>query len=346
MSRSLRRLLSAQSRLRHRLSALVGVVGLVGLASGAEGQARSFGPLTTEDGAPLHRVGLTAPAETPDPVEPGSLRWGTWIAFSNVFEQDFAGGHALLIDMERLLTTIQVRFGVARNLEMGGRLSFETTGGGRLDPFLTWWHTWLGVGNANRERFPHGVYHQTLETGEGETVLDVPRRTFGLEDIRLFGKWRLAGGDDASRALSVRVTTRIPTAEGAFVRERSDLDVSAIGRVSGGAWHGHAMLGATTVRATSRAEARMFQDRSYHALLGLERSLGDTWGAVVQYHVSSALLRTFEHREIDGPSYNLTFGVAGTLDDGWRWDVSFQEDLPPDTPAADFTLGVRLSRAW
>jgi hypothetical protein len=26
--------------------------------------------------------------------------------------------------------------------------------------------------------------------------------------------------------------------------------------------------------------------------------------------------------------------------------VSFQEDLPADTPAADFTLGLTLSRRW
>ncbi|MDZ7779052.1 MAG: DUF3187 family protein [Gemmatimonadota bacterium] len=346
MSRSPVQPPSARARARGVLWVVAGLLGLFTSASRAAGQAPALGPLTSEDGAPLHRLGLTAPAESPDPVGTGSLRWGSWMAFSNVFEQEAGAEHVLLIDMERLVTTAQVRYGVTRDLEIGGRLTFETTGGGNLDPFLTWWHTFLRVGNANRERFRDGAYHQTVEMEGGETVLDVPRRIFGLEDIRLFGKWRLAGSEDAPATLSLRLTTRIPTAGGPFVQENTDLDVSALGRVSRADWHGHAMLGASTVRATSDADVRMFQARSYHALLGIERSLGDGWAAVVQYQMSSPLLRSFEHRELDGPSFNLTFGVAGTLDDTWRWDVSFQEDLPTDTPAADFTLGVRLSRAW
>ena len=40
------------------------------------------------------------------------------------------------------------------------------------------------------------------------------------------------------------------------------------------------------------------------------------------------------------------YGLSGSFGDGWRWDASFQEDLPADTPAIDFTLGLRLSKRW
>jgi hypothetical protein len=38
--------------------------------------------------------------------------------------------------------------------------------------------------------------------------------------------------------------------------------------------------------------------------------------------------------------------MSGALGERWHWDASFQEDLPSDTPAIDFTLGLRVSRSW
>jgi hypothetical protein len=38
--------------------------------------------------------------------------------------------------------------------------------------------------------------------------------------------------------------------------------------------------------------------------------------------------------------------MSGALGERWRWDASFQEDLPSDTPAIDFTVGLRVSRSW
>ena len=106
------------------------------------------------------------------------------------------------------------------------------------------------------------------------------------------------------------------------------------------------MLGATTVRAVSRDVRSAFRSRAYHGMIAGERQLAEGLSAVVQYQVSSPVLRAFSERELDGPSANLAFGVVGRVGDRWRWDLSFQEDLPADTPAADFTLGLKLSRSW
>ena len=43
---------------------------------------------------------------------------------------------------------------------------------------------------------------------------------------------------------------------------------------------------------------------------------------------------------------NLVFGATGRVGESWRWDASFQEDIPADTPAVDFTIGLRVSRSW
>ena len=56
-----------------------------------------------------------------------------WLGFSNIFEQDSANTYELFLDMERLLSTTTLRYGLIEGLEVGGRLTFETNGGGVLD---------------------------------------------------------------------------------------------------------------------------------------------------------------------------------------------------------------------
>lgn len=326
------------------------VIGLLAAAAWAavpiSAQSRALGPLTSEDGAPLHRASMNATTTAADPIDAGEVRWGVWLAYSNIFEQDSTRSHILLVDMERLISATQVTVGVRDGLEVGGRLTFETTGPGVLDGTVSWWHERLGAGNANRERFPEGEYDQRLQNGDGSVLLDAPRRTLALDDVRLFGKIRLAGSSEGRGALTARATTRFPVANDPRVRERAEAGVSLLGRLSGDLWHAHAMVGGNTIRALSKVEDEVFRRAAYHWMLGIERTLGPELAGVVQYHVSSPVMRSFEHREVDGNSYNLTLGLLGRVGQTWRWEVSLQEDLPADTPAADFTFGLRVSRAW
>jgi hypothetical protein len=81
-------------------------------------------------------------------------------------------------------------------------------------------------------------------------------------------------------------------------------------------------------------------------MLGAERSRGDNFSALIQYSAGTPALRGFRNREVDQAAANLVFGLAGRVGSVWSWEASFQEDIPADTPAIDFTLGVRLSRVW
>jgi hypothetical protein len=263
---------------------------------------------------------------------------------SNVFEQDSTERHVVFIDMERLLTAVTVRWGAGESLEVGGRLTFETTGGGVLDSFVHGFHDLLGFGQANRDRFPEGRYSQWLSDGGRDVYLDVGARTMGLEDARLFAKWRALDSGGRS-VLSLRAEGRLPAQSNRGVARRSDASLAALARLGMGAWYLHGMLGAARVRAAPEL-APILRGGSAFLVLAAERSLGSSMAAVVQYQVSTPLLRGFDHRELDWPASNLVVGVAGRMGTAWSWDVSFQEDLPADTPAIDFTVGLRVSRTW
>jgi hypothetical protein len=284
-------------------------------------------------------------SERADPVDRGTLTTDLWVGYSNIFEEDSTATHELFLDMEQLIKVVNIRYGVAEGWEVGGGVTLETTGGGILDSFISWWHTKLSLGNGNRERYPEDGHHARLRFPGGETFLDTGPRTLALGDIRLFAKWRAASNDDGSSALSLRAVTRIPVHDDQTGGERTDLALMALGSLPLGDWRLHGMVGSASARASPEL-APILRSATVFGMLGAEHALSDRLAGVVQYMWSSPLLTGFGERKIDHWSGNLVFGVAGRLGKLWQWQANVQEDIPAGTPAVDFTLGLALSRQW
>lgn len=310
----------------------------------ASAQNPSHGPLTFEEGSPLHRLSYTAMMEDGGLTAPGTVVAELYMGLSNIFEQDSSATHVLLLDLERVVTTLTVRWGATGRLELGGRVTLETTGGGVLDGVILAFHERVGFGQANRDRFVEGAYDQRLRKGDGTVFLDIPRKTLGFEDARLFAKLEAAGSDDGRNVLSLKTEIRLPGRSNRAASERVDVALMAVGRLGLGNWFLHGMVGASTVRASTALEP-ILRGASTFLTLGLERSFG-ALSAVAQYQAQSPVLKSFDHRELDRAATNMIFGLSGDLGELWSWDASLQEDLPADTPAVDFTLGLRVSRAW
>lgn len=309
------------------------------------GPFRFFGPLTTEEAGPLQRVSYTHTVEGADLVPAGRIQGDLWMGYANIFEQDSAATHDLFLDLERLSTTVGLRAGLTQRLEVGGRLSFETTGGGILDGFISGWHSKLGLGNGNREKYPNGVYAQRLRDGRGDLRLDVPQRTLALEDVRLFAKWRAWRSAVGDKLVSLRAVARIPTQQNRVGPQRSDFALMALVRTADAPWYFHGTVGGATVRAARDFDG-LLRRQSFFMDLAVERNLTPWLSGLAQLAVASPRLQGFGDPELDGWPVNLVFGLAGEVGDGWRVDVSFQEDIPPNTPAVDFTLGVGIRKAW
>ncbi|MDT8341989.1 MAG: DUF3187 family protein, partial [Longimicrobiales bacterium] len=293
---------------------------------------------------PLQRLSLTPMVEMADPVGEGRLRADLWFGYSNIFEQDSTDTHNLYLDLERLVTALTVRYGVNERLEVGARATMETTHSGFLDSTVDSFHRILSLGNGDRDRFPQGAFGQRLERG-GELVLDVEQRGFALEDVRLFAKWLLYRGADRGSALSVRGVARIPTQDNRVGSERSDVGLMLLGRRRLGGWHLHSMLGAATVRRAPELRD-LLEGSQYFAMVGVERPFSENFSGLLQFTVQSPLVTGFDEGEVDGHVINTVFGVAWRTGGGWRWEIGFQEDTPPERPSVDFTLQVGVSRSW
>ncbi len=326
-------------------AALVLVAFLVSPAPSAA-QETSYGPLTYEEGSPLYRVGLTPRSEIADPVGAGELHADLYVAYGSLFEQDSTESYELMMDTERLISAATVRYGIAEGLEVGGRLTFETTWAGFMDSVLSDFHKVLHLPNGDRDSFPVDEYHMYLRNGDGDLVLDIPRSAFVLEDVRLFAKWRHFRSTEGGRDVgSLRVVARIPTRANTVGTERVDVAGMLLTRLSRERWHYHGMVGVGTVRGPPELES-LLNDVDVFYLVAVEHNVGDSWSWLIQYQGNLPRFHSVDRRDLDGFPGNLVLGFAGLAGGTWRWDVSFQEDLIAPGPAVDFTLAFRVSRAW
>jgi hypothetical protein len=308
-------------------------------------QQPSFGPLTWEEGSPLQRLAFTVATEGADVVGEGAWSVELYNGFSNIFEQDSTATHTLFLDMERLTTALTIRWGAGERLEVGGRTTLESTGAGVLDDVILAFHDGLGFGQANRDRFPSGAYRQWLSDGDDRVYLDRPPGTLGLRDVRLFAKWRAWRSADGRSLLSLRSVGRLPVRGPPESNGRPDGALMGLWRLGVGSWYTHGMVGLSVTPASAPLEP-VLRGHSTFLTLALERSLGSDLAALVQLQTQSAALRSFHNRELDRAPTNVLVGVAGRMGREWTWDASFQEDVPADTPAVDFTLTLRVGRRW
>jgi hypothetical protein len=275
----------------------------------------------------------------------GALRLDLWMGYTNIFEQDSADAVTLYLDTERMINTASVRYGLSERLEIGGRVTTETDWGGFLDGFMVGMHDALGLGSRYRRDFPSGAYRQTLESRDGRVLVDLPKRTFDVVDVRAFAKWSAVATADGRRALSLRAVARIPAATDGVGAQRADVSLMALGRTAWRSFHLHGMAGAATVRRSPELRD-VLRGGGGFAMIGAERPFNDHLSGVVEFTGATAILRSFGDWDVDGMPSNVVFGLVGRTSGGWRWEVAMQEDVPPWGPSLDFTVQLALSRTW
>lgn len=314
--------------------------------AGSPSPLPSLGPLTSEEGAPLQRLGLTPAMEGAALTPNGRVRADVWMGYSSIWEQDSSAVANVFLDLERLITAATVRVGVADRLEVGARATVERTGGGFLDRGILRFHKIIQMGDRRRRDYPRDAYGQWLRDAEGTLLVQIPGRSVPtLEDVRLFAKGALLKPEDGRWALAVKGEVRIPTADNTLGSERADVALTVMGRTAWRGFHVHALAGGTTVRRSPEL-AGVLRGRQWVGMLGVERPLRPGLSAVAQLTGSTPLLRRFGDHDVDGAPTNLVFGFVGRTRSGWRWEAALQEDVPPRGPSNDFAVQVSLGRAW
>ncbi len=302
------------------------------------------GPLALAERNPLYDLFYIPVGASADGLAAGQTQVDIGFGYSNIFERSETPTHSQLFDLERLSTTVTVRYALTGRFEAGGRLTVHSSWGGFLDPLIEGIHGAFGVSNGERDRAEQGQYTLLLRERDGTVLFNARQRGFAPADLQLFGRAQIAGGAQERFALAARTTLKLPTGVEGTNTGRVDLATELLGRWSAGSWHWHGMLGATTVRAP---EELADLSRGAAVLLGaaVERTLGRAVSVIIQAQSSSRYVAGIGEDELDDFPLIVGFGVAGSRE-SWTWQAAFVEDIPPNGPSADVTLHFQFSRRW
>ncbi len=303
----------------------------------ASGVAR--GPFQSMERSPVYRASHTPSAQPGEVTSAGRVEVGFATTYSNIFEWVDRPGLQHWLDTERWINQVDLRWGVAEGWEAGARLSTRTDWGGFLDGLIQWWHHRLGLPNGDREQVDDYLFNASIER-EGEAIFEQTSGT-RLEDPVVFVGRQLFASPE--RSLALRASAKLPVGSSGTHSGNADVSVQLDGRRSWTRWHAYAGLGWTTVRLQPSLEP-FSTGGAWVGHLSVERETGPI-DVQLQFQGGSAYLEGVGDRELD--RFPLNFGVGASFDlAGWRWEAVFVEDIRPNSPSVDFTLDIRLRRAF
>ncbi|MEQ9568678.1 MAG: DUF3187 family protein [Longimicrobiales bacterium] len=305
-----------------------------------------LGPLRVAERNPLYHLFLTPTVEGTEVLEGGAWRVGISTAYSNIFEYNSSEAFLQLFDLERASTVVALSRGLGGGVEIGASLGLQHNWGGFLDPAIQGLHDLFGLPNADREKVENGGFDVYLgsRARRPQVFIDLPPGT-GMEAPRAWVAWRLAGGPRSRGDITLRTTVKFPGGDHRASSRGTDVAAELAVRRSWGATHLHASGGLVRFEVPTRL-APIMRDEAWFGSVALEQRVASWLSLVGQFFGGSRYASGFGFEELDNLPLNLAVGGRGRLGEAWRWQVSFTEDVPPNSPSVDFTLDVALTRTW
>lgn len=320
-----------------RMVALVVTLLLPGPAALAA-QGVGNGPFRVPEQHPIYNFFLTPRPERADLLTEGSVEVAVRSTYSNVFEFARRDAVQATFDYERWTNAAEIAWAPRAGFEVGIRSALVTGWGGFLDGLVQWYHKRLNLPNGDRDAVEDGDFTVSL-VARGDSLVSLESGTHVADPV----VWVALPIFQGRRALSARASVKLPVGSPDWSSGRVDVAVQVDGRHVFTRWAAYGGIAVGTVNAAPRLDG--YTPSSAVSLhLGVERRLGETWGAMVQLQGSSPFLRDLGHPELDRVPVNLGVGLTGRTRSGWLWQAAFTEDVRPDSPAVDFTLDLHLSR--
>ncbi|MBI4237483.1 MAG: DUF3187 family protein [Deltaproteobacteria bacterium] len=336
------------------------VAGVAGLAilgvSGALAAREPFpahGPIPYRHQHPLYlqSLGLTPMRAVALPRGDGVV--GLRMEHSNIFEQFINTTADVRIDTEQLRMTVDLAYGLPHNFTLEAEIPFVHTGGGRLDSFLQWWHSVLGVPNAGREFFTNDQHvFRILDRPSGAERYQVAPIPLALGDASLRLRHHLVTETARRPAIGWFAACEFPTGKRSQGLGNGNLDygVGLLMEKNEGRWHGY-FNGGYFVSAGTPALADAIHPIQFNYVVGGEFSVSRQVALHAQLHGGTPLLTGLGDTRWDSFPLDLMMGMSGEHPVGAHgerilWQVGLSEDLNANGPSIDVTLFGRVGWRW
>jgi len=269
------------------------------------------------------------------------------VDLANNFVEDQSPRERIILDGQSTRISLDVRYGILKNFEVGLAIPYVIEGGGFTDGFIDWYHNTFGFVTAGRDSAPKNRLLCQYQKDQ-QVLLQVNEPSHGIGDIQLMAGFRLyRSATKPSRAVSLRTSLKLPTGDSQELHGSGSTDLSlwitggeefrpGIGTI--------AVFGGGGIMGMTDGAILKNQQRNWvgFAGLGLGWSLARWIALKIQANGHTSFYRDSQLKELDGNSVQLTIGGALALSKILYLDLGVTEDVLVDTsPDAVFHLALR-----
>ncbi len=268
------------------------------------------------------------------------------VDLANNFVDDSNPRESILLDGESTRISLDARYGIKRDWEVGVVIPYVVQSGGFLDGFIEGYHDLFGFPQGGRDQAPRNrlLYRYVKD---GRERLKVNESSSGLGDISLNGGWQVYGGKGRPSSLALRSSLKLPTGSSSDLHGSGSWDLSfwLVGSHDWQLAYGHlTLLGAAGLMGMTDGDVLESQQRN-GAGFG---SLGIGWSPArwiafkIQANGNTPFYKDSELRELNMSSIQLTIGGTLAFSEKISLDVGITEDVIVKTsPDVVFHLALR-----
>jgi hypothetical protein len=309
--------------------------------------AVEMGPFYTQNQSPLVQIfGLPSIGEpSVVPSQKADLR--LIVDLANNFVNDKTSNESIVLDGQSTRFSLDARYGIAKNFEVGLVIPYIVEGGGFTDGFIDWYHNTFGFPAGGRDHAPKNRLLYQYQKDQ-QVRLNVDQSSSGIGDIQLTGAFQLyRNPDKTSQAISLRTCLKLPTGDSRQLHGSGSTDLS-LWVTAGDDYKisvGHFTLyGAAGIMGMTNGDVLKEQQRNWVGFGGL----GGGWSPArwiafkLQANGHTYFYKNSELRELNTNSIQLTIGGTLAFSERISLDVGVTEDVVTLTsPDVVFHLALR-----
>ena len=322
------------------------LAGFIILLSAFVLQAAEITPFYTQNRSPLVQISGLPPIGNSSLLTPGRGDFRLTVDLANNFVDDHTSDESIILDGEETRISLDARYGISRNFEIGIVIPYVIQSGGFLDGFIDGVHDTFGASGGGRDQAPKNrlLYRYVKD---GQERLNLHTSSAGLGDISLSAAWQVYGGPNQTASIALRSSLELPTGDTSQLHGGGSMDLSLWlvgGRNFSGAYGLLNLFGAAGLLGMTDGNVLEGQQENLVAFGSLGIGWSPTrWIALkIQANANTPFYHDSELISLSQNSVQLTVGGTLAFSQNTTLDVGFTQDIIKRTsPDALFHLSLR-----
>ena len=300
----------------------------------------AMGPLIVGERNPLYLLFFDLQPDSTDLVPQRKVSVAFACSYSNIFEVKSNDSWVQELDMENLITDLDVRYGLRTNLEVGFRVFLQSSSNGFLDSYIQDFHEFFGFPNGSRGNRADNQYSFLLQQLNGSLQINTEPQTMSLTSEYFFVRFPV--WKEKNFPIILKLTLKNSAENFGF-----DLDPVTAMEFSNTffshKWGIHSHFGYVDLNPTDE-----FQALTNSGSFFLSESFEYYYRGIslfAQISSATAFFGGTGLSTLDEKPVNFSTGIGGHTKKT-EWQVSFTEDISFSGPSVDFSLNLRIKNRF